>query len=93
MPEPSGRWVPISPPRRFIGDLVHFSRRAPPTTMQRTTRLAAVAEGRRRTRPRIGWCALFVKVYAFVAARRAPLRLRREAVVELRPLAGRWYRV
>ena len=74
MPQPSGRRVPISPPRRFMCDLVHFSRRAPLTTMQRTMRLAAVAEARRRSNPRPGWCALFVKAYAVVAARRAPLR-------------------
>ncbi len=74
MPQPSGRWIPISPPRRFIGDLVHFSRRAPLTTMQRTMRLAAVAEARRLVPSRPGWCALFVKAYSLVCARRPPLR-------------------
>jgi hypothetical protein len=74
MAQPSGRWIPMSLPRRFISDLVYFSKRAPLTTMQRTMRLAAVVETRQRARPRPGWCSLFVKAYSFVAARRAPLR-------------------
>ena len=74
MPQPPGRWVPMSPPRRFICDLMHFSRKAPLTTMQRTMRLAAVAEARRFAEPRPGWCALFIKAYSSVAARRPALR-------------------
>jgi len=74
MAQPSGRWIPLSLPRRFISDLVYFSKLAPLTTMQRTMRLAAVVETRQRARPRPGWCSLFVKAYSFVAARRAPLR-------------------
>ena len=74
MPQPSGRWVSMSPPRRFISDLVQFSRRAPLTTMQRTLRLAEVAAARLHSLPRPGWCALFIKAYSLVASRRPPLR-------------------
>jgi hypothetical protein len=74
MPQPTGRWIPMSLPRRFISDLVYFSKRAPLTTMQRTMRLAAVVEARQRAQPKPSWCALFVKAYSFVAAQRAPLR-------------------
>ncbi len=74
MAQPSGRWIPLSLPRRFISDLVYFSKLAPLTTMQRTMRLAAVVEARQRTPPRPGWCALFVKAFSLVAAQRPPLR-------------------
>jgi hypothetical protein len=74
MAQPSGRWIALSLPRRFIGDLVTFSRLAPLTTMQRTMRLSAVVEARQCIQPRPGWCALFTKAYSFVAAQRPPLR-------------------
>ena len=64
----------MSLPRRFISDLVYFSKLAPLTTMQRTMRLSAVVEARQRAQPRPGWCALFTKAYSFVAAQRPPLR-------------------
>jgi hypothetical protein len=74
MAQPSGRWIPLSLPRRFISDLVYFSKLAPLTTMQRTMQLSAVVEARQRIQPRPGWCALFTKAYSFVAVQRPPLR-------------------
>jgi hypothetical protein len=74
MAQPSGRWIPLSLPRRFISELVYFSKLAPLTTMQRTMWLPAVVEARQRVQPRPGWCALFTKAYSLVAARRSPLR-------------------
>jgi hypothetical protein len=74
MAQPSGRWIPLSLPRRFIGDLVYFSKLAPLTTMQRTMQLSAVVAARQRVQPQPGWCALFTKAYSFVAAQRPPLR-------------------
>ncbi len=74
MAESAGRWIPLSLPRRFVSDLVYFSKLAPLTTMQRTMRLPAVVEARQRLQPRPGWCALFTKAYSFVAAQRPPLR-------------------
>jgi hypothetical protein len=61
-------------PRRFITDLVHFAQQIPLCTVQRTMRLAAVADARERAVPRPGWCALFIKAYSLVAARRPELR-------------------
>ncbi len=69
-----GCWVPMSPARRFIVDLVHFAQKVPLCTMQRTIRLAPVADARGRCTPRPGWCALFLKAYGIVAARRPQLR-------------------
>jgi hypothetical protein len=74
MAQPVGRRVPVSLPRRFIGDLVHFAHKVPLCTMQRTTRLAPVAAARLQANPRPGWCALFTKAYGLVAARRPELR-------------------
>lgn len=71
---PPGRWIPLSLPRRFISDLVYFSKLAPLTTMQRTMQLSALVDGRQLARPRPGWCALFTKAYSLVAAQRSPLR-------------------
>ncbi len=74
MPRASGRWVPLSPARRFIADLVHFAQKVPLCTMQRTMNVARAAAERVRCSPRPGWCALFLKAYGIVAARRPQLR-------------------
>jgi hypothetical protein len=74
MAQPVGRRVPVSLPRRFIGDLVHFAQQVPLCTMQRTMQLAAVADARVRAHPRPGWCSLFTKAYGLVAVARPELR-------------------
>ncbi len=70
----TGRWVPMSPARRFVADLVHFAQKVPLCTMQRTVHAAPVAAARADAVPRPGWCALFLKAYGIVAARRPELR-------------------
>jgi hypothetical protein len=74
MPQPKGRNIPLSLPRRFVGDLVHFARQVPTVPVQRRMNLADVAEARQAAAPRPGWCAVFTKAYAVVAARRPELR-------------------
>jgi len=74
MPLFSGRKVPLSLPRRFIGDLVHCAQSAPLMTVERRMRLAAVVEAREQAIGRPGWCALFTRAFALVAARRPELR-------------------
>ena len=44
MVQSAGRWIPLSLPRRFISDLVYFSKLAPLTTMQRTMQLSTLVE-------------------------------------------------
>jgi hypothetical protein len=72
--QPRGHRRPVSLPRRFMGDLVHFAHKVPLTTMQRTMKLAAVAEARAEARPRPGWCSLFIRTYGLVATRWPELR-------------------
>lgn len=74
MPNPRGRSLPLSPPRRFICDLVHFAQQAPSVPVQRRMPLGNVAAARQAATPRPSWVALFTKAYALVAAERPELR-------------------
>ncbi len=74
MARPPGRNVPLSLPRRFVGDLVHAARAMPLATVERRMRLAAFAGARPRAAGRPGCCALFTKAFALVAAGRPELR-------------------
>jgi hypothetical protein len=74
MPEPIGRNLPLSLPRRFVCDLIHFARKVPTVPVQRRMNLAALLEVRRAAHPRPSWCAIFAKAYGFVAAARPELR-------------------
>jgi len=69
-----GRTVPLSLARRFIGDLMHVAASVPSVPMQRRMHLAPLVAARSALRQRIGWCALFTKAFAMVAARRPELR-------------------
>lgn len=69
-----GRMVSLSLPRRFVGDLVRCAQSAPLMTVERRMRLAAVAEARANAVGRPGWCTLFTRAFALVAARRPELR-------------------
>lgn len=72
--EPDGNWVGLSLPRRFICDLLAFARLVPSVPTQRTMQLTDIIAARRRQEQRISWCAIFIKAYAIVAARRPELR-------------------
>jgi hypothetical protein len=74
MSEPAGRKLPLSLPRRFIGDLVHFAQQVPTVPVQRRMNLAVVAAARQAAQPKPSWCALFTKAYALVTAASPPLR-------------------
>ena len=69
-----GRWLPLSPPRRLICDLMHFARKVPSVPVERRMNLAAVAAARQQAEPRPSLCAIFTKALAFVAAARPELR-------------------
>jgi hypothetical protein len=64
----------LSLPRRFICDLLHHARQVPSVPMQRRMHLAEVVAARQAASPRPGWCAIFTKAYAIVAAGRPELR-------------------
>jgi hypothetical protein len=74
MPRPIGRNLPLSLPRRFICDLVHFARKVPTVPVQRHMSLAPVVAARQVAEPRPSWCTIFTKAYAIVAAARPELR-------------------
>ncbi len=74
MPPPLGRTLPLSLPRRFITDLVHFARKVPSVPVERAMDLGPVVEARKAVVPRPSWVALFSKAYAFVCAANPELR-------------------
>jgi hypothetical protein len=74
MPQPVGRCLPVSLPRRFISDLAYFGLQTPLCTAERTMQLAPLVAARARVQPRPGWCAIFLRAYALVAAGSPPLR-------------------
>jgi hypothetical protein len=69
-----GRWIGLSAPRRFVGDLLYFASRIPTVPVQRRMLLAEVALARAAAVPRPGWPAVFLKAYARVAAEMPELR-------------------
>jgi hypothetical protein len=74
MGEKVGRSIPLSSPRRFVGDLLHFAQKVPTVPVQRRMNIAPLMAARRHAFPRPSWCALFTKAYGLVAADRPELR-------------------
>jgi len=74
MSQPKGRCLRLSPPRRFICDLLHFAKQVPTVPVQRRLSIAAVVAARAEAAPRPSWAAIFAKAYAFVCAARPELR-------------------
>jgi len=73
-PRIKGRWINLSPQRRFVCDLLHFSRGVPSVPTQRRMLLADVIEARALRPNRVSWCAIFIKAFGIVAAARPELR-------------------
>lgn len=69
-----GKSIAISPFRRLVIDLMHFSTQVPSVTLDRRMDLSALANARQMCDPRPTWTALFVKGYSLVAARQPLLR-------------------
>ena len=74
MREPKGRYVPLTGPRLFINDLVHFARKVPSAPVSRVFDVSTLFEPRARHAARPSWACLFMKAYAIVGAAHAPLR-------------------
>src|SRR5207237_1445277 len=74
MHEPKGRSLPLSGPRRFIIDLVHFARQVPSIPVTRTFDVGPLAAPRIAHPDRPSWAVLFMKAYGLVAAAHPPLR-------------------
>jgi hypothetical protein len=74
MPPKVHRHLPLSLPRRFMGDLLHFAQKVPAARVQRRMQLAAVVTARQAAAPRPSWCVLFIKAFSFVAVARPEVR-------------------
>ena len=64
MPLPKGRTVKFSTARRFVFDVMHFSRGVPLVAVQRRIHIPNVIEARSQLNQRPGWYAIFLKAYA-----------------------------
>lgn len=61
MPLPPGRRLALSLPRRFVNDVMYFSRSVPTVIVERKATIPAVVRARQATIPRPGWLALLLK--------------------------------
>jgi hypothetical protein len=69
-----GRSIPLSLPRRLIGDLMYFSAGVPTVPVQRTLNLSKVIDARDAHPDRPCWPAVFTRAFALVAAEMPELR-------------------
>jgi hypothetical protein len=67
MPQPAGFNLPLSLPRRFVGDLLHFAKQIPSIPVQRRMNVRNLVEARALAQPRPSWCAIFTKAFGFVS--------------------------
>jgi hypothetical protein len=66
MAKPVGRWLPLSPFRRVVTDLMKFSREVPSCTADRRMDLRPLIAARDACTNRPSWCVLFGKAYALL---------------------------
>jgi len=74
MKKPSGHTIPLSLPRRWIGDLAAFSRNVPIVAVEKSLNVKALVEARRPMTEAPGWCALITRAFGLVSARQPELR-------------------
>jgi len=74
MHELKGSSLPISGPRQFIIDLIHFARQVPSTPVARTVNISALTGPRSNHPVKPSWAVVFMKAFALVGADHPPLR-------------------
>jgi hypothetical protein len=74
MAKNQGIYLPLSPARKVVWDLLESTRRIPQATVSRRMNLHDLFEARRRALPRPSWNSIFTKGYARVAAATPELR-------------------
>jgi hypothetical protein len=74
MSEPVNRTVSLSPARRLVCDVMHFSKKVPLVVIERRMQLAELTRARAAVVGRPSWFAIFAKAYGIIAARRPELR-------------------
>jgi hypothetical protein len=67
-----GRYFPLSLPRRWIGDLLHFAKQVPSVPVERVMDLSAIKA--RRARVSVSWPALFLRAFGLTAQKHPELR-------------------
>jgi hypothetical protein len=87
MGKASGRCLPLSPFRRTVVDLMHFSSKVPSVAMERRMNLSPVMAARQLHQPRPGWCGMFARAFGLLgrdypALRRAYLSFPRPHLYE-----------
>lgn len=74
MAKPKGRWIGISPFRKMVCDLMHFSQQVPVAIAERQMDLGPLMEARKRSAKRPAWTTIFAKGYGIVCASTPALR-------------------
>ncbi len=69
-----GRSIPLSLPRRWISDMLHFAMKVPVVAAERTLRIRTLVEARRATPFAPSWYATMLKAFAMVSERIPELR-------------------
>jgi hypothetical protein len=70
----AGRNLPLSLPRQMIADMMWLGKKVPTVAVERRMNIAPLVAAREACVPRPGWCTLFTKAFAIVAARQPELR-------------------
>jgi hypothetical protein len=74
MSKSRGRWLPVSPYRRVVADLMHFSQHVPAVTAERPMNLRGLIAARAAHANRPSWTVIFSKAYAIVGREYPELR-------------------
>lgn len=67
MAKERGRYLPVSPFRRLVADLMSASQAVPSVTAERYMNLSELVHARQAIFPRPTWTAMFTKAYAILA--------------------------
>lgn len=68
-----GRWIPLSPARKMVMEILHHARKVPSLPLSRMTDVARLADAR-QAGAAVSWTAIFMKAYGLVAQRHPALR-------------------
>ena len=74
MSKHSGKYVPLTPFRHLVIDLVRHCDKVPCATVERSMNLGELLAARKACVPRVSWSAIFIKAMGIVAARQPELR-------------------
>ncbi len=68
-----GRWIPLSPARKMVVEILHHGRKAPTLPLSQTMNVSALA-AQRKAGAFVSWTAIFMKAYGLVAQEHPELR-------------------